>query len=88
MVLTYFCSKQNSNSNRSRIYQEHSEHLQEQQNDLAIAELEAKVQKLKEISIDLGDETKEQNKMLDKMVRAYSTFIAGSLLISIAQETS
>ena len=45
------------------------EEYQEQQNDQAIAELASKVERLREITISLGEETKSQNNMLDSMVR-------------------
>jgi hypothetical protein len=55
-------------SGGSRMYREHYEHIQEQQNDQGIAELESKVRKLRQITIDIREETKNQNKMLDGMV--------------------
>ena len=50
------------------MYRENYEHIQEQQNDQGIVELESKIQKLLQITIDVGEETKKQNKMLDRMV--------------------
>jgi hypothetical protein len=61
----------NTQSNNSqRVYAEQSERLFEEQNDAMAAQLNEKVNLLKQLSIEIGEEVKSQNKMLDNMVSA------------------
>jgi len=50
-----------------RLYAEQSERLMESQNDEMTARLSEKVNILKQLSIDIGVEVKEQNRMLNDM---------------------
>jgi blocked-early-in-transport protein 1 len=50
-----------------RIYAEQTERMMESQNDELTNRLSEKVNLLKQLSIDIGVEVKEQNKMLDEM---------------------
>lgn len=52
-----------------RHYAEQTESLFEQQNNALLSALNSKVDMLKQLSIDIGEEARNQNKMLDGMVR-------------------
>lgn len=49
------------------MHAEQSEHLFEQQNEELVSRLHDKVNILKQLSIDIGDEVRSQNKMLTDM---------------------
>lgn len=57
------------NTNNDRIYAEQSERMMEAQNDEMTNRLSEKVNLLKQLSLDIGVEVKEQNEMLNRMVR-------------------
>lgn len=58
-----------AHSNDSHVHQEQTEHLFEQQNNELVDSLYDKVDLLKKITIDIGNEVREQNKFLDGLVR-------------------
>ncbi|KAL1923224.1 uncharacterized protein VTP21DRAFT_9600 [Calcarisporiella thermophila] len=75
-----------SNSSSSRIRQENTEYLFEQQNDLRMQELDAKVRALKHVTIDIHRDVEEQNRYLDGMQNNMGGF--GSLFSGTVRRLS
>ena len=69
------------NNLQDRIYAEQSERMMEAQNDELTNRLSEKVNLLKQLSIDIGVEVKEQNRMLTDMVRTSSSEITSTIML-------
>lgn len=74
-----------SGGSNDRLYAEQSERMMESQNDALTARLAEKVGILKQISLDIGVEVKEQNRMLENVDHdmAHSQSMMGKTLQSL-----
>lgn len=78
-------NRPSSGGSNDRLYAEQSERMMETQNDALTARLADKVGILKQLSIDIGIEVKEQNRMLENVDHdmAHSQSLMGKTLASL-----